>query len=151
MVSIRLDGLPPYKDKRFSIRNTRHKIHSRFAALRQAAIKAMAGRAPYRGAIGLDLDMHAMKFEKRRSLTDYVGGVMDTLDGSHGVEFTYLPVVYEDDGQVASARSAFHASGGSFYELTIHFLGETPDGEHTPSADAAQPGVPASPPSAQRS
>ena len=124
-ISLRLDGLPPYKDDHFSIRNTMHKMLSRFAALRQAAIKAMAGRAPYRGAIGLDLDMHAPEFEKNRTLTDYMGGVMDTLDGSHGVEFTYLPIVYEDDCQVASGRNQFHPSENEFYKLTIRFLSET--------------------------
>jgi len=128
-ISIRLDGLPPYKDEHFSIRNTRHKIHSRFTALRSAAIEAMAGRAPYRGPIGLDLDMYAPEFEKSRSLTDYMGGVMDTLDGSHGVEFTYLPVVYEDDCQVATGRNQFQPSENVFYELTIHFLPQTLEGE----------------------
>ena len=131
-ISIRLDGLPPYKDEHFSIRNTRHKIHSRFICLRQVAMQAMAGRAPYRGAVGLDLDMHAPQFEKNRSLTDYMGGVIDTLDGSHGVEFTYLPVVYEDDCQVASGRNQFHPSASKFYELTIHFLSETVGGEQSP-------------------
>ena len=128
-LSLRLNGLPPYKDKHFSIRNTRHKIHSRFAALRSATIEAMAGRAPYRGAVGVDLDMHAPAFEKNRSLTDYMGGVMDTLDGSHGVEFTYLPVVYEDDCQVATGRNRLHHSEEVFYTLTIHFLSQTLEGE----------------------
>jgi hypothetical protein len=128
-ILIRLDGLPPYKDEHFSIRNTRHKVHSRFTVLRQAAIRAMAGRAPYRGAVGLDLDMHAPHFENGRSLTDYMGGVMDTLDGSHGMEFTYLPVVYEDDCQVASGRNQFHPHASEFYELTIHFLSDAIEGE----------------------
>jgi hypothetical protein len=93
MISFHVEGLPPYKDEHFSIRNTRHKIMLRFRDLRQAAIEAMAGRAPYRGAVGLDFVMHAPELEKNRSLADYLGGIMDTLDGSHGVEFTYLPVV----------------------------------------------------------
>ena len=67
----------------------------------------MGGRAPFRGAVGLDLNMHAPVFEKSKSLVDYVGGIMDSLDGSHGVEFTYLPIVYEDDCQVASGQSRF--------------------------------------------
>ncbi len=121
-ISLRLDGLPPYKDEHFSIRNIRHKIHSRFTALRQAAIEAMSGRAPYRRAVGLDLVMHAPKFEKNRTLLDYMGGIMDTLDGSHGYTFTYLPVVYEDDCQVADGRSRFHPSTSEFYELIIRFL-----------------------------
>lgn len=135
-VSLRLDGMPPYKDEHFSIRNTRHKIYSRFTALRQAAIQAMSGRAPYRGAVGLDLVMHAPEFEKNRTLTDYIAGIMDTLDGSHGVGFTYLPVAYEDDCQVAAGRSQFHPSTCEFYELTIRFLSEISKGEQSPAPDS---------------
>ena len=83
-------------------------------------------------AVGLDLVMHAPKFEKNRTLIDYMGGIMDSLDGSHGCEFTYLPVVYEDDCQVAVGRSQFRPSTGEFYEITIHFLPETIEGEPTP-------------------
>ena len=115
VISLRVEGPPPYKDQHFSIRNTRHKIHSRFRALRKAAIEAMSGRAPYRGAVGLDFVMHAPELDKNRSLTDYIGGIMDILDGSHGVEFTYLPVVYEDDCQVVDGRSRFQPSTKSFY------------------------------------
>jgi hypothetical protein len=124
-ISIRVEGLPPYKDEHFSIRNSRHKIHYRFKALRQAAIKAMLGRAPYRGAVGLDFVMNAPEFEKNRSLVDYLGGICDTLDGSHGTVFTFLPVVYEDDCQVCSGTSRFHPFKNAFYEITIRFLPET--------------------------
>lgn len=124
-ICLRLDGPPPYKDRRFSIRNVGHKIHSRFVALRKAATQAMAGRAPYRGPVGLVLVMYAPEFEKSRTLTDYVGGIMDSLDGSHGVSFTYLPIAYEDDCQVASTMSDFHPSTREFYELSVHFLPET--------------------------
>jgi len=100
-MSLRLDGFPPYKDLRFSIRNVRHKANDRFVALRLAAIQAMGGRAAYRGSVGLALHMNAPGYEKNKILLDYVAGVMDSLDGSHGAEFTYLPVVYEDDCKVA--------------------------------------------------
>jgi len=134
-ISLRVMGLPPYKDEHFSIRNTRHKIHSRFTALRQVAIEAMTGCAPYSGAVGLDFVMHARKFENNRSLIDYVGGIMDTLDGSHGIKFTYLPVVYEDDCQVADITSQFKLSNNAFYEITIRFLPVTMDDEHVASVD----------------
>jgi len=39
-------------------------------------------------------------FEKGKGLVDYVGGIEDTLDGSHGFTFTYLPIVFQDDCQV---------------------------------------------------
>jgi hypothetical protein len=64
IIIFRIEGLPPYKDEHFSIRHPRHKIYHRFTALRQGAIEAMAGRAPYRGAVHLDLVMHALDFEK---------------------------------------------------------------------------------------
>lgn len=123
-ISIRLDGLPPYKDEHFSIQNSQHEIHSRFVGLRQGAIQAMFGRAPYRGPVAIEFVMHAPECEKNRTLTDYMGGIMDTLDGSHGVEFTYLPVVYEDDCQVCNGRSQFLPSTVTFYEITIRFLSE---------------------------
>ena len=61
-------------------------------------------------AVGLDLDVHAPNLEPGRALVDYVGGVMDTLDWSHGTHFTYLPIVYNDDCQVCDASSGFHQS-----------------------------------------
>jgi hypothetical protein len=121
---LRIDGLPPYKDELFSIRNPRHKIYPRFALLRQKAIAKMSGRAPFRGAVSLDLSMHAPDFEKSKTLVDFVGGVMDSLDGSHGVKFTYLPIVYEDDCQVAAGQSRFTKDESEWYEVTITFLEE---------------------------
>ena len=35
------------------------------------------------------------------ALLDYAAGIEDTLDGCHGFSFTYLPVVFEDDCQIA--------------------------------------------------
>ena len=121
-IVLRIQGLPPYKDEHFSIRNPRHKLHSRFAVLRQVAIAKMDGRAPFRGAVGLDLTVHATNFEKGKSLTDYGGGVMDSLDGSHGAEFTYLPIVYEDDCQVTAAQEHFIKDEAVWYEVVLTFL-----------------------------
>ncbi|MEK6321214.1 MAG: hypothetical protein AABN33_05970 [Acidobacteriota bacterium] len=122
-VAFKLEGMPPYKDEHFSIRNPRHKIHGRFVALRKMAIDAMAGRARYSEAVSLNFDMHAPEFERGRSLLDYVSGIMDTLDGSHGVNFTYLPIVYEDDCQVAAGRQRFVKGEATWYEIKILFLG----------------------------
>jgi len=136
-LTCRVNGLPPYKDEHFSIRNVRHKIHDRFKALRDAAIRSMDGRAPYRGPVRLDFDMHAPGFEAGTALIDYTGGIEDILDGSHGVEFTYLPIVYEDDCQVCAGRSRLIRDPSEFYELRITFLGETVDGE-TPVGGGAE-------------
>jgi len=134
-VVFRVDGLPPYKDEHFSIRNPRHKIYARFKALRQAAIDAMAGRAPYRGPVRLVFVMHAPEFERNRRLMDYAGGIMDTLGGSHGAEFTYLPIVYEDDCQVDEVHSRLVRAEPPWYEVQITFLDEGVGGESTRRGD----------------
>lgn len=122
ILQITVSGLPPYKDRHFSLRNSRHKIHERFKELRYKAIKAMTGRAPYRGPVKLEVFMYAFNFEKGKALVDYVGGVMDTLDGSHGTEFTYLPIVYEDDCQIYSSSSQVIQSSDEHYEIKITFM-----------------------------
>lgn len=121
-ISIKVSGLPPYKDEHFSIRNPKHKIYDRFKNLRKTGIEAMAGRAPYRGAIQIDFKMYNHKFESRKTLIDYLAGIEDTLDGSHGMNFTYLPIVFEDDCQVCSGYSKLIKSEKVCYELTITFL-----------------------------
>ncbi len=122
LIIIKVDGYPPYKDRHFSIRNSKHKIHKRFKLLRQNAVECMNGRAPYREAIGLDIIMYAPGFETPKSMLDYVGGIMDSLDGSHGVNFTYLPIVYEDDCQIASRTSQIVISNDTKYEIILKFL-----------------------------
>jgi hypothetical protein len=120
--TIELSGLPPYKDISQSIRNVSHPRYDSFVALRRAAIDAMDGRAWYRGPIQLDLTIHAPALHKNRTLTDYLGGVMDTLDGSHGPTFTYLPIVYEDDRQVMDCRTQYVQSTVEKYMVRVVFL-----------------------------
>jgi hypothetical protein len=57
-----------------------------------------------------------------RDLLDYVGGVMDALDGSHGQGFTYLPIVYQDDGQVVLGDYHHVRSGETRYEVELRFM-----------------------------
>ena len=59
---------------------------------------------------------------KNRTLNDYLGGVMDSLDGSHGPSFTYLPIIYEDDCRVASCRTQFVKSEEERYILLVVLL-----------------------------
>lgn len=120
-IFIRVDGLPPYKELRASIRNPNHRRYSRFIALRTAGIKAMAGRAWSKGAIAISLTIHATKLDGNKTIADYTSGVLDTLDGSHGESFTYLPVCFQDDCQVNSCRASFVESFESFYAVEIHF------------------------------
>ena len=121
-----IDGYPPFKDVKQSIRNRKHPRHGDFKTLRDAAIKAMAGRAWYFGPVGLDLALYAPSLPPNRSLLDYVGGVMDTLDGSSGCTFTFLPIVYEDDCQVALGNMRFFESQTVHYSLKVTFLAERP-------------------------
>jgi hypothetical protein len=119
-ITIEVAGIPPIKDVSFSIRNPRHRHYGSFIKLRRAAIRAMAGRRWYDGAIGLSLVYRDR--ELRRGLVDFLGGVMDTLDGSHGMTFTYLPVIYQDDCQVCESRVRFEESLRPSYTLEITFL-----------------------------
>ena len=60
--------------------------------------------------------MYAHEFEPRRKLVDYAGGIQDTLEGSHGPNFTDLPVVDEDDCQVYAGQNRLEQSESVRYE-----------------------------------
>ncbi|SRR5713101_7357309 len=120
-IVLELPGLPPTKDRRQSIRNQKHPRHSAFTALRKSAASAMAGRAWYFGPVELQLTVFGPNSLDRRSLNDYLGGIMDTLDGSTGQTFTYLPVVFQDDCQVAEAQTKWIENSESSYRLKITF------------------------------
>jgi hypothetical protein len=121
-LEISLDGYPPFKSIGQSIRNRSHPSHSTFIALRNAAIRAMAGRAWYFGPVSLDVTLYAPSLPVNRTLLDYVGGIMDTLDGSSGCTFTFLPIVYEDDCQVATGNMQMVQDHVVRYTIRITFL-----------------------------
>ena len=121
-LSIELAGLPPYKQIRHSIRNVTHPRYDAFVALRTAATLVMAGRAWYFDAIGLDLTIYAPRLHEGCSVVDYMSGIMDTLDESCGRTFTYLPIVYQDDCQVALGSLHFEQADEERYRLAIEFL-----------------------------
>jgi hypothetical protein len=123
-IAFRVDGLPPYKDLSHSIRNVAHPRYQSFAALRSAATAAMNGRAWNFGSIRLSLTIYAPSLHPSRGLVDYMGGVMDTLDGSSGFTFTYLPIVFEDDCQVCDGASRVVESDDEYYEIKIEFMGD---------------------------
>ncbi len=82
----------------------------------------MKGRAWYFGAVSLDVSIfYRKKDDLQATLNEYVGGIMDTLDGSSGVHFTYLPIVYEDDCQVFRTESRFIKSDKCYYRVIIGF------------------------------
>lgn len=82
----------------------------------------MDGRAWYFGPVKLDLIIRSPQKMKYWEIIEYVGGIMDTLDGSSGVHFTYLPIVYEDDCQVAIGDSRHELADQESYEIEITFL-----------------------------
>jgi hypothetical protein len=119
-MQINVAGLPPFKDTKFSIRNRRHPHYAAFVRLRQEATKAMAGRRWYDGAISMTFTLRAKSLDE--PLIDYVGGIMDSLDGSHGDTFTYLPIVYQDDCQVCGGTWKFIRDEETRYIVEIDFL-----------------------------
>lgn len=123
-IAIRVDGLPPYKDSSHSIRNVTHPRYASFAALRNAATAAMNGRAWFFGPIRLSLTIYAPSLPSSRGSIDYLGGVMDTLDGSSGTTFTYLPIVFADDCQVCVGDSRSVKCDDEYYEIEIEFMGD---------------------------
>lgn len=83
----------------------------------------MAGRCWYFGRIQLDLRIYGAYPPDGPCLNDYLGGVFDTLDGSSGSSFTYLPIVYEDDRQVFRSESSWiEHDGEHYYEVAVKFL-----------------------------
>jgi hypothetical protein len=120
-ISISVEGLPPYKDLHASIRNTKHRHHPRFVALRHAATEAMDGRCWSTEAIALWISVFTPGLDKNKNLSDDLGGITDTLDGTHGKSFTYLSVCFQDDCQVSSAGIASFDSGTPHYEIRIQF------------------------------
>lgn len=121
-ITIKIDGFPPYKDEHFSIRNTRHPNYNTFSRLRKEGIKVMDGKAWYHGPVEMNFILYAPKMEKNKVLNDYAGGIADTLNGSSGCEFTYLPIVFEDDCQVVRGEMKFVKADDIRYQIEVEFL-----------------------------
>jgi hypothetical protein len=90
--------------------------------LRRAASEAMDGRRWTDLAISMKVCLFAPCLEKGKTILDYVSGIMDTLDGSHGPHFTYLPIVYQDDCQVSKLESRCTKAKNAYYIVDIHFI-----------------------------
>ncbi len=120
-ISFDVRGLPPFKDYSSSIKNPTHPRYSSFVTLRQAATHAMQGRAWYHGKVKVDLEIHAPSKSIKKSLSNYHSGVLDTLDGSHGRYFTYLPIIYEDDWSVCGGFH-FIEDKDMWYRISVIFL-----------------------------
>ena len=91
-------------------------------ALRQAAIDAMAGRKWYQGGVRLELLCLGPDRGSPLGPPFYLSGVMDTIGGSHGPSFIYLPIVYLDDCQVVDCGLRREVAPTECYEVSIEFL-----------------------------
>ncbi|MGI8778005.1 MAG: hypothetical protein ACR2LJ_11650 [Acidimicrobiales bacterium] len=81
----------------------------------------MGGRKWYEEAVGLSLTYWAPDPPSAvRQM--YLDGVMDTLGASQGPTFVYLPIVYIDDCQVASAHVSTRVGPVVEYEMEVVFL-----------------------------
>jgi hypothetical protein len=124
-IIIEVAGEPPIKDYHFSIRNPKHRKYDSFLRLRKKAIKAMNGRKWSEGYIKMNFTFFSPKLD--RSLNDYAGGIADTLDGSHGPSFTYLPIVYQDDCQICMGEFQHIKSKITKYKIEIIIINEIGD------------------------
>jgi hypothetical protein len=116
-----VDGLPPIKDLSRSVRNRTHPLHGRFVELRRVATLAMDGRAWVFAKVGLEMVVRSAPDAESCGLVDYLSGVMDTLGGSAGRTFTFLPIVYQDDCQVDGAEIRWEESERASYSVCVLF------------------------------
>jgi hypothetical protein len=121
VIRIEVEGFPPAKTIHQSIRNANHPKYESFALLRRKAIAAMAGRAWVFGPVAVNITLLGPSNDGS-SLVDYMGGVMDTLDGSSGPTFTYLPIVFEDDCQVVRSEVKLQDHPTSKYIIEVVVL-----------------------------
>jgi hypothetical protein len=121
-IAIEVDGLPPHKDEHRSIRNASHPQHARFIALRKRAIEVMAGRAWSSGPIGMEFVLFAPARPVKPTMLDFAAGIEDTLDGSSGCTFTFLPILFQDDCQICKSHSQFEYSAETRYRVAVTFL-----------------------------
>ena len=121
-IELRVDGYPPVKTLNESLRNPEHRWYRRFVILREAAQEAMGGRAWSFGPIQLDFDLYTPGLEQNLRILDYEAGIYDTLDGSHGSHFTYLPIVYNDDCQIVASENRLRSAQTTRYKIVVTFL-----------------------------
>jgi hypothetical protein len=121
-----LAGRPPEKTIGRSMRNPSSPQRERFIALRRAAIDAMGGRKWYEGAVRVDLLYLGPEHSSVGGLYPYISGIFDTIGGSHGPSFIYLPIVYLDDGQVVETAFRRGIASAESYEIEIEFLENPP-------------------------
>ena len=81
----------------------------------------MAGRAWVFGPIAANITLFG-PLNDGSSMLDYMSGVADTLDGSSGPTFTYLPVVFEDDCQIVRSETKLQDYPTNKYMIEVTVL-----------------------------
>lgn len=81
----------------------------------------MRGRAWTQDPVSLELTVLDDGQPDSYSLGDYLSGIADTLDGCSGYTFTYLPIVFEDDSQIARLSGRWVAGAKSSYVIKVTF------------------------------
>lgn len=86
----------------------------------------MNGRCWLTGPVRLKLVVFGDMMSK--TLTDYVSGIEDTVDGSHGEQFTYLPIVFQDDAQICEIECERKESEHPHYTVIIEAMADQQPG-----------------------
>jgi len=115
-----VEGIPPYKDFSRSIRNYQHPDHDRFLKLRKTAKVAMKNREYHRGPVAIKF--HYIRKEGKRKIWEYLSGILDSLGGSHGFTFHWVPIVFLDDCQIQKIHISQETGKRDRYLLEIIFL-----------------------------
>lgn len=124
LLHLKIEGRPPEKTISRSMRNPNSSQRARFMALRGAAIEAMAGRKWYEGGVRVDFLHLSPEQGGVIGPHDYFGGILDTIGGSHGFTFIYLPIVYLDDSQAIKSTLRREVAPSERYEVEIEFLSD---------------------------
>jgi hypothetical protein len=121
-IKIKVEGIPPHKDRSRSIRNRKHPNHDRFLVLRKEAKNSMKGRDYYTGPVAVKF--HYVRNDGNRTVGDYLSGILDTLDGSHGFTFHWEPIVFLDDCQIVQIECSQEDGEKDIYVAEVSFLTE---------------------------
>ncbi len=82
----------------------------------------MGNRAWYFGKIAMEITLFGSPDTAIHTLNAYMGGICDTLGGSSGLTFTYLPIIYEDDSQIDSLSITWQRDTDVHYCIRLLFV-----------------------------
>lgn len=70
----------------------------------------------------VSISMRYIRAQGEKSISDYISGICDTLDGSHGFTFHWPPIVFLDDCQVEKIAIKQEVGKKDEYFLEIDLL-----------------------------